>query len=75
MVVVYILLLVEDIYYVLKYDYFDFDYEYDLMLKFKEVLLFFWDKLEKGFVYIYYFVLLEWLISEFNKGNFFYVKK
>lgn len=75
MVVVYILLLVEDIYYVLKFDYFDFDYEYDLMLKFKEVLLFFWDRLEKGFVCIYYFVLLEWLISEFNKGNFFYVKK
>ena len=75
LVAAYTPLSAEDIYYVLKHDHPDLDYEYDLMPKLKEVSLFLWDKSEKGLVHIYHSALSEWLTSESNKGNLFYVKK
>ena len=75
LVAAYTPLSAEDIYYVLKLDDPDLDYEYDLMPRLKEVSLFLWDRSEKGLVRIYHSALSEWLTSESNKGNLFYVKK
>ncbi|XP_022789121.1 ankyrin repeat domain-containing protein 50-like [Stylophora pistillata] len=75
LVAAYTPLSAEDIFYVLKRDYPDLDYEYDLMPKLKEVSLFFWDRSEKGLVRIYHSSLSDWLTRESNKGNDFYVKK
>lgn len=58
-----------------KFDNLVFDFEYDIILKLEEVFLFLLYGFEKGLVWIYYVFLLEWLISEINKGKFYYVKK
>ena len=75
LVATYTPLSAEDIYYVLKLDHPDLDYEYDVIPKLKEVSLFHWNISEKGVVRIYHSALSEWLTNESNKGNLFYVKK
>ncbi|XP_015765942.1 PREDICTED: ankyrin-2-like [Acropora digitifera] len=51
------------------------DLEYDIMPKLRRVSLFLWHGSEGDRVRIHHASLAEWLTSDANKGNVFYVKK
>ena len=75
LVAAYTPLSAEDIYFLLKHDNPNLDFEYDLIPKLEEVSLFLWHGSENGLVRIYHASFSEWLTSETNKGKFYYVKK